>query len=109
MNNKIIMVAISSSAPQLLSKKDNDTKTELVSKKDNDTKTYTFACMYTSDPRLTNVCRLVTLFFSKFSMFRLRFELQVQSQAKAHTTKHQLSITLTTGHEIKVEIVAKWK
>ena len=37
--------------------------------------TYTSACMYTSEPRLTNVLRLVTLFFSRFSMFFRKSEL----------------------------------
>lgn len=37
--------------------------------------TYTSACRYTSDPRLTKVLRLVTLFFSRFSMFLRRSEL----------------------------------
>ena len=64
-------------------------------------KAYTSACIYTSEPRLTIVWRLVTLFFSKFSMFRLKFELQAQSQAKACTSKHQASTKLNCHKKSK--------
>ena len=49
--------------------------------------TYTSACRYTSDPRLTKVLRLVTLFFSRLSMFLRKSALSIRSQVNPDITK----------------------
>lgn len=49
--------------------------------------TYTSACIYTSEPRFTEVRRQVTLFFSKVSMFFFKSELRDEVKEKPKLIK----------------------
>ncbi|XLR05506.1 hypothetical protein S83_071704 [Arachis hypogaea] len=70
--------------------------------------TYTSACKYTLDPRLTRVLKLVTLFFSRFSMFLRKSALRTKSQVNPFITQEEAVSKMEeeplVGNSMKIEL-----